>query len=90
MVFKSTDRRADMQNDIEDMGLESVDDSSEEDELDEEEAADPIAAERRRRAVWAHKQALRESSGEPQKPGVTELQKLRPNFVAMLKSTLAN
>ena len=63
----------------------SSDDSSDESSADEE--LDPIAAERKRRAKKQDR--LRRTAGEPQKPAVTEVSKLRPSFLAMLRMVLA-
>lgn len=78
--------------DLQDMGLDGggygSDDSDVEDEReDEEEDADPIAAERRRRQRL--QDALKSRAGEPVKPIVTELGRLRGGFLAMLRGVLA-
>lgn len=74
--------------DLQDLELDdegSYDES--ESDLDDEELADPIAAERKRRARAQEK--LRRTAGEPKKPPITELTKLHPSFLAMLRSVLA-
>lgn len=71
--------------DLEDLRMDEEDESSDEDEADDE--LDPIAAERRRRSKAQDR--LRRSAGEPQKPVVTEVLKLQPSFLAMLRLVLA-
>jgi len=73
--------------DIEDLGLGEADDSDSEEAEDEAEDADPIAAERRRRQKI--QMALRSKLGEPVKPPISELPKLMPSFISMLKMVLA-
>lgn len=75
--------------DIQDLGLGQDDPSSEDEDeaMEEAEAADPISAERRRRAKL--QEALRSRAGEPQKPEVSEIPKLMPGFVSMLRMVLA-
>jgi hypothetical protein len=68
--------------DIQDANYEQSD-SGDEDEEDDE--LDPLAAERKRRA----KQNLRRTAGEPQKPPVEEVHRLRENFLVMLRMVLA-
>ena len=67
--------------------LQYSSDDSEEDEaaLDE---LDPIAAERKRRAK--RQDRLRRTAGEPVKPAVTEVPKMMPAFVVMLRQVLAD
>lgn len=60
-------------------------DSSDEEESDDD--LDPIAAERKRRAK--KQDHLRRTAGEPQKPDVSEVVKLQPAFLAMLRMVLA-
>ena len=67
--------------------------SEEEDDLDSEEESaeddlDPISAERRRRKKAQDR--LRRSAGEPVKPEVTEVLKLREPFLAMLRAVLSD
>jgi hypothetical protein len=49
--------------------------------------ADPIVAEQQRRSK--QQERLRRSAGEPKKPVVTELGKLRPAFLESLRCVLA-
>jgi hypothetical protein len=66
-------------------GDEDEDESTEEEEnLDE---LDPLAAERKRRLKAQDR--LRRSAGEPVKPAVSEVLKLHPSFLAMLRMVLA-
>ena len=71
--------------DLQELSMNDDEDSSEEDEAEDE--LDPIAAERRRRSKAQDR--LRRSAGEPQKPVVTEVLKLQPSFLAMLRMVLA-
>ncbi len=71
--------------DLQDLRMDEDDDSSDEDEAEDE--LDPIAAERRRRSKAQDR--LRRTAGEPQKPEVTEVLKLQPSFLAMLRMVLA-
>jgi len=64
------------------------DGSDEEAEAAEEEELDPIEAERRRRSK--RQDRLRRSAGEPVKPPVSEVHKLRDNFLIMLRNVLAS
>lgn len=50
--------------------------------------ADPITAERKRRAK--KQDHLRRSAGEPQKPDIKELNKLKEPFLGMLRMVLAD
>ncbi|GAW15971.1 hypothetical protein ANO14919_053930 [Xylariales sp. No.14919] len=78
-----------------DFGLDTMDledlnydfDSDEEAEAAEEDELDPIEAERRRRAKKQDR--LRRSAGEPSKPQVSEVHRLRDNFLVMLRQVLA-
>lgn len=73
------------QMDLEEMAYE--DDSDSEAELEEEEDMDPIAAERRRRGrVQAR---LRRNAGEPTRPDISEVHKMKENFLVMLRHVLA-
>ncbi|KAH0266343.1 hypothetical protein KCU91_g10821, partial [Aureobasidium melanogenum] len=54
---------------------------------DDEEDADPIAAERKRRA--RRQDFLRRNAGEPVKPDIVEVTKMRDGFLAMLRMVLA-
>lgn len=67
--------------------------SDDEDDLDSEEESaeddlDPISAERRRRKKAQDR--LRRSAGEPVKPEVSEVLKLREPFLAMLRAVLSD
>jgi len=77
-----------------DFGLNETDlqeleysDSGSEDEESADEDLDPIAAERKRRAK--KQDHLRRTAGEPAKPPVAELLKLREGFLSMLRMVLA-
>jgi hypothetical protein len=71
--------------DLQDLRMDEEDDSSEED--DAEDDLDPITAERKRRSKAQDR--LRGKAGEPQKPVVTEVLKLQPSFLSMLRLVLA-
>ncbi|KEQ97379.1 hypothetical protein AUEXF2481DRAFT_63782 [Aureobasidium subglaciale EXF-2481] len=77
-----------------DFGLNALDIQDLNDDEDEysstdedEEDADPIAAERKRRA--RRQDFLRRSAGEPVKPDIVEVTKMRDGFLAMLRMVLA-
>ncbi|GKT42152.1 PX domain-containing protein YPT35 [Colletotrichum spaethianum] len=82
--FSSSDFGLD-QMDLEDMAYD--DDDEEEEDAEEEDELDPIEAERRRRAK--RRDRLRRSAGEPAKPPVSEVHKLKENFLVMLREVLA-
>lgn len=82
--FTSADFGLD-QMDLEDMQYDEDSGSEEEEEAEEE--MDPIEAERRRRAKKQDR--LRRTAGEPVKPAVSEVHKLKENFVVMLRQVLA-
>ncbi len=84
MDFKSSDFGLD-QMDLEDMAYDEDSDSEAEQEAEEE--MDPIEAERRRRSK--RQDRLRRSEGEPTKPVISELHKIRGNFLIMLRMVLA-
>ena len=71
--------------DLQDLRMDEEDDSSEED--DAEDDLDPITAERKRRSKAQDR--LRGKAGEPQKPVVTEVLKLQPSFLSLLRLVLA-
>ncbi|KAL7936296.1 hypothetical protein V8C35DRAFT_297436 [Trichoderma chlorosporum] len=77
-----------------DFGLNSEDledlayDDGSETEAEEEDDMDPIDAERQRRAK--KRDRLRRSAGEPVKPPITEVHKLKENFLVMLRNVLAD
>jgi hypothetical protein len=81
--FSSTDFGID-QVDLEDI---EYDDDDQDDEDDEDDELDSITAERKRRA--RKQDHLRRSAGEPRKPEVSEIHKLKENFVAMLRVVLS-
>lgn len=74
------------------MDLEQLkyDDEGEDGSTEEEEKIDeldPLAGERKRRQRAQDR--LRRTAGEPVKPAVSELLKLQPSFLAMLRMVLA-
>jgi hypothetical protein len=76
------------QLDLQDLELDEEGSYDESDsDLEDEEIADPIAVERKRRAKTQER--LRRTAGEPKKPPISELKKLHPSFLAMLRSVLA-
>lgn len=83
--FRSSDFGLD-QTDLEDMAYD--DESEEEAEAEIEDELDPIEAERRQRAKQQDR--LRRSAGEPAKPLVSEVHKLKENFLIMLRQVLAD
>ncbi|KAH6648297.1 PX domain-containing protein [Truncatella angustata] len=72
--------------DFQDMAYDDEEEEEEEEEIEDE--LDPIEAERRRRAK--RQDRLRRNAGEPVKPVVTEVHKLKDNFLEMLRQVLAN
>lgn len=82
--FKSSDFGLD-QMDLQDMNYEYDSESDDEDSEDDE--LDPIAAERKRRAK--KQDHLRRTAGEPAKPVVVEVNKLKDSFLSMLRMVLA-
>jgi hypothetical protein len=84
MNFTSADFGLD-QADLDDMAYES--ESDDEVELEKEDEMDPIEAERRNRA--RKQDRLRRSAGEPVKPEISEVHKLKENFLVMLRMVLA-
>jgi len=85
-TFKSADFGLD-QADLDDLEYED-EESDTEDEDEEADELDPIRAERRRRA--RKQDRLRRSAGEPVKPDVEEVLKLRDSFIVMLRMVLAD
>lgn len=83
--FKSSDFGLNDQ-DLEDLNYD--DGSDEEREAEEDEELDPIEAERRRRSK--RQDRLRRNAGEPAKPAVSEVHKLKDNFLTMLRQVLSN
>lgn len=84
MTFQSTDFGIDTM-DLQDMNYDYEGSSGEEEEEDDE--LDPISAERKRRAK--KQDHLRRRAGEPAKPDVSEVHKLRESFLVMLRMVLA-
>lgn len=84
-TFQPSDFGLDAQ-DLADMDLADEDDEEESDS-EEDEEDDPIEAERRRRRK--RQDVLKRTSGEPVKPEIHELQKMMPQFLAMLRMVLA-
>ncbi|PBP21599.1 PX domain protein [Diplocarpon rosae] len=76
---------------IEEMDLQDLEYADDEEGSSDEESADdeldPIVAERKRRA--RKQDHLRRSAGEPVKPEVVEVRKLRESFLSMLRMVLA-
>ncbi|KAK5990383.1 PX domain-containing protein [Cladobotryum mycophilum] len=85
LTFSSSDFGLNGQ-DLEDMAYD--DGSEEEAEAQEEDDLDPIQAERRRRSK--RRDHLRRSAGEPVKPSISEVHKLKENFLVMLREVLAD
>lgn len=84
--FKSSDFGLD-QMDLQDMAYEDESGSDDEEEAEIQDELDPIEAERRRRAK--QRDRLRRRAGEPEKPTISEVHKLRENFLSMLRMVLA-
>jgi hypothetical protein len=82
--LKSSDFGLD-QMDLDDVNYEEQSSEGDEDEIDDE--LDPIQAERKRRAK--KQDHLRRTAGEPTKPLVVEVEKLKDNFLSMLRMVLA-
>lgn len=82
--LKSTDFGLD-QMDLDDVNYEEQSSDEDENEIDDE--LDPIQAERKRRAKKQDR--LRRTAGEPTKPVVEEVTKLRESFLSMLRMVLA-
>ncbi|KAK2831916.1 hypothetical protein FQN49_007041 [Arthroderma sp. PD_2] len=84
-TFKSSDFGL-HEADLEDLAIDD-DASDPSDEDSEDDDMDPIAFERKRRAK--HQDRLRRSAGEPVKPNISEILKLRDSFGSMLRMVLA-
>ena len=84
MTFQSSDFGLDAM-DLQDMEYEDSASSGEEEDDDDD--LDPISAERKRRAKKQDR--LRRTAGEPMKPDVVEVEKLRESFLVMLRMVLA-
>ncbi|EQK98388.1 hypothetical protein G6O67_007191 [Ophiocordyceps sinensis] len=85
LSFNTSDFGLDGQ-DLQEMAYD--DGSESEEEAEKEDELDPIEAERRRRAKQQDR--LRRSAGEPVKPDVSEVHKLKDNFLVMLRQVLAD
>ncbi|KAL5612365.1 hypothetical protein BROUX41_000103 [Berkeleyomyces rouxiae] len=83
-AFSASDFGLDM-GDIAEVNYE--DESESEAEMEEEDELDPIEAERKRRAK--RQDRLRRTAGEPVKPVVSEVHKLKTGFLTMLRIVLA-
>lgn len=83
--FKSSDFGLD-QMDLEDMAYDD-DSGTDEEDAEIEDELDPVEAERRRRAK--QRDRLRRRAGEPEKPEILEVHKLKDNFLSMLRMVLA-
>jgi hypothetical protein len=75
------------QGDLMDLRIADDEDDMDSEEESEEDDLDPISAERRRRRKAQDR--LRRSAGEPVKPEVHEVLKLRDSFLAMLRAVLS-
>ncbi|KAE9373124.1 hypothetical protein N431DRAFT_503876 [Stipitochalara longipes BDJ] len=85
IAFKSSDFGLN-EMDLQDMGyVDEEEGSSDEEEEDDE--LDPIEAERKRRA--RKQDHLRRTAGEPVKPVVSEVDRLKESFLSMLRMVLA-
>ncbi|KAI9701989.1 MAG: hypothetical protein M1836_001333 [Candelina mexicana] len=84
-AFKSSDFGLD-ETDLQELNFDEESASSDENSADDD--LDPIAAERKRRA--RKQDHLRRTAGEPQKPTISEVLKLQPSFLAMLRMVLAD
>ena len=73
--------------DLHELNISNAEDDSSSDEEEAADELDPIAAERRRRAKAQDR--LRRSAGEPVKPEVVEVLKLRDSFLSMLRTVLS-
>jgi len=84
--FKSSDFGL-HEGDLMDLRISDDDDDLDSDEESADDDLDPISAERRRRKKAQDR--LRRSAGEPVKPEVSEVLKLREPFLAMLRAVLS-
>ncbi|OQV08873.1 hypothetical protein CLAIMM_13087 [Cladophialophora immunda] len=76
------------EGDLMDLRISDDEDELDSDEEDAEDDLDPLSAERRRRRKAQDR--LRRSAGEPVKPEVIEVLKLRESFVSMLRAVLSD
>lgn len=84
IAFKSEDFGLDTM-DLQDMNYEEESASGDEDESDDD--LDPIDAERKRRS--RKQDHLRRTAGEPAKPEIVEIDRLKESFLSMLRMVLA-
>ena len=84
IAFKSEDFGLDTM-DLQEMNYEE--ESASEDEGGSDDELDPISAERKRRA--RKQDHLRRNAGEPEKPVVVEIDRLKESFLSMLRMVLA-
>ncbi|PGH14672.1 hypothetical protein AJ80_05853 [Polytolypa hystricis UAMH7299] len=75
------------EGDLEDLAISDAASESDDEDTDDDEL-DPIEAERKRRAK--RQDRLRRTAGEPVKPEVKEILKMRDSFGAMLRMVLAD
>ncbi len=71
-----------------DLRISDEEDGEDSEDEDIEDDLDPIQAERRRRKKAQDR--LRRSAGEPVKPDVTEVLKMKDPFLAMLRMVLSD
>lgn len=84
-TFKPSDFGLNPQ-DLQDLDMADDDDDDETDS-DEEDEDDPIGAERKRRQK--RQDMLKRTAGEPIKPEISELHRMMPQFLSMLRMTLS-
>lgn len=73
--------------DLQDLNDDDDDEGGWDSSEDEDEDADPIVAERKRRSK--RQEVLRRGAGEPVKPEIREIRKLRDGFLTLLRGVLA-
>ena len=73
--------------DLQELGDDDDQDGGWSDSEDEDDEADPIVAERKRRAK--KQEVLRRTAGEPIKPPIVEVSKMKDGFVTLLRQVLA-
>jgi hypothetical protein len=76
------------QADLMDLRISDEEDDEDSEDEDMEDDLDPIQAERRRRKKAQDR--LRRSAGEPVKPDVAEVLKMKDPFLAMLRMVLSD
>jgi hypothetical protein len=86
VAFKSSDFGLD-QMDLQEMTYSEEDGETSSSEEEADDDLDPISAERKRRA--RKQDHLRRTAGEPVKPHIEEVQKLKESFLSMLRMVLA-